>query len=261
MSTTIFDAGVIVTSFAGPQRSDLEPRVRLQFDPRGEFPRNTLNYSEVERLHKRLGNWLQQHSPHLGDEVDNDCMMVALGHGLHFNIVATGDGAEANLTRMPEADLDSGEALPGPDIMLMRWAGGTGEHVRQVAAKELRAMAQKIDGLPIVKMIEVRNEPASWELEAMAARSQAQQDDLGILVDATGDGLERFKVLVTLEDNEHVRRVVGSWLIEPMQQQINSGFNARYFATRNLDPVSERWRREAEAEIEQRDDDIDRRNS
>jgi hypothetical protein len=167
---------------------------------------------------------------------------LELGHGLWLDITESKSGATACLTQMPERDLDSGERLPGPDLMIMRWEDFNVECVKVRAARALRAMAKLIDGLPIVTSVEVRNEPVAWDRpHDPPSGAGVAPADRAVYVES----LERLKVMVTLEDDSR-QRIVQEQIVEPLNQTINHATNAYSFADRRIDPVSERWRKERE---------------
>ena len=190
---------------------------------------------------------------------------IELGNHLWLDIYESANGVSATLTQMPHRVVNDEllfmDERIGEDHMIMRWdipvnafdrTKGELVDIKNMAAKTLRAMARLIDGLPIVIGIEVRNDPMAWDRGPGAS-----------LPGLEGVDLELLKVMVTLEDDPR-QRVVQETVVSPMEQVINHGSNAYYFANRRIDPVAERWReeaREAALAIEKRDDNIDRRNS
>lgn len=230
MSSKIFECnGVTIGAYAGPARSDDGPRMRLQIGTSDTtpFPANTISFEEARRLHRMLGRFIGDGLyPNTGLNLDDDGPAhIDLGHQLVMTAgVHESDGFVATIARMPDDTRT-------PDVMILRSVETTVGECRRELAKELRAIAMRLDGLPTVTSIEVRNDPVSWEPGQGEVR--------------VSDNLERLKVMVELEHEPHpYSHIVFEQVVEPMNQTISYAANAYHFAGRRIDPVSERWRRE-----------------
>lgn len=195
---------------------------------------------------------------------------IDLGMNLSLHIVSDvmAYRADATMTRMPDHPLES-------DVMLNRWVItldpkdydgiqwtasdriGSGDNLRahriaedlldaakDQAGRWLRRMAFVIDERPMVTSITVRNEPASWS-----------RSDGVSLVPPLEMELEVLKVTVQLEHEQDTMpgrgpdRVVFEHLIPPLEMTIDYSANAHAFATRAVDPVTKRWREEADERL------------
>lgn len=192
--------------------------------------------------------------------------VIELPDGLLFQIYVNrreiDDNYEvsAQLVRMPS---DGGLM---PDVVVKTWTipvhanevedrehaiQAATENVKIVAARDLRALSTAIDGMAIVRYIEVRNDKAEWDNEARAAQSVA--DAVAVVVGGPPtqpgsvplpimDGLDILKVVVELEHEPYVQRTVFSRVLEPLAGMLNSSSSAYGFADREIDPVAARWR-------------------